>query len=137
MPTRSWTWTAIPCRPLTERNTSAARASRSLPTAVLRRSLLVPAPGAELDDPAYAEPLLIHIAALLRTVENPATPSSLGRVRTPPRTTTSQVSRARRSGSGCCGRCASGNGPAGMTWGRICRSTRTCRWPTRWWRWPR
>ena len=31
-------------------------------------------PQAELDDPAYAEPLLIHIAALLRTVATPATP---------------------------------------------------------------
>ena len=31
-------------------------------------------PPAELDDPAYAEPLLIHIAALLRTVATPATP---------------------------------------------------------------
>ena len=33
-----------------------------------------PPPAAELDDPAYAEPLLIHIAALLRTVDTPATP---------------------------------------------------------------
>jgi Tetratricopeptide repeat len=32
-----------------------------------------PAP-AELDDPAYAEPLLIHVAALLRTMDIPATP---------------------------------------------------------------
>ena len=31
-------------------------------------------PPAELDDPAYAEPLLIHIAALLRTVDTSATP---------------------------------------------------------------
>ena len=31
-------------------------------------------PPAELDDPAYAEPLLIHIAALLRTVEPSVTP---------------------------------------------------------------
>ena len=31
-------------------------------------------PPAGLDDPAYAEPLLIHIAALLRTVAAPATP---------------------------------------------------------------
>ena len=31
-------------------------------------------PPAELADPAYAEPLLIHIAALLRTVDIPATP---------------------------------------------------------------
>ena len=34
-----------------------------------------PQPPAELNDPAYAEPLLIHIAALLRTVDIPATPS--------------------------------------------------------------
>ncbi|HEV2252293.1 MAG TPA: tetratricopeptide repeat protein, partial [Streptosporangiaceae bacterium] len=34
-----------------------------------------PPPTAELDDPAYADPLLIHIAALLRTVDMPATPS--------------------------------------------------------------
>ena len=33
-----------------------------------------PPPPAGLDDPAYAEPLLIHIAALLRTVTIPATP---------------------------------------------------------------
>ena len=32
-----------------------------------------PPPAAELADPAYAEPLLIHIAALLRTVDMPAT----------------------------------------------------------------
>ena len=31
-------------------------------------------PPAELDDPAYADPLLIHIAALLRTAEPSATP---------------------------------------------------------------
>ena len=36
-------------------------------------------PPAELDDPAYGEPLLIHIAALLRTVDTSATPSALGR----------------------------------------------------------
>jgi tetratricopeptide (TPR) repeat protein len=39
----------------------------------------VPSP-AGLDDPAYAEPLLIHIAALLRTVAAPATPAP-GQVR--------------------------------------------------------
>ena len=33
-----------------------------------------PPSAAELADPAYAEPLLIHIAALLRTVDTPATP---------------------------------------------------------------
>ena len=33
----------------------------------------------ELDDPAYAEPLLIHIAALLRTVDMPATLAPPGR----------------------------------------------------------
>jgi hypothetical protein len=33
-----------------------------------------PPPSAELEDPAYAEPLLIHIAALLRTVDASATP---------------------------------------------------------------
>ena len=33
-----------------------------------------PPSAAELADPAYAEPLLIHIAALLRTVDMPATP---------------------------------------------------------------
>ena len=32
-------------------------------------------PAAELDDPAYAEPLLIHIAALLRTAHMSATPA--------------------------------------------------------------
>ena len=35
-------------------------------------------PPAELDDPAYAEPLLIHIAALLRTVDTSATPPPPG-----------------------------------------------------------
>ena len=35
-------------------------------------------PQAGLDDPAYAEPLLIHIAALLRTVDMPATPAPPG-----------------------------------------------------------
>jgi Trypsin-like peptidase domain/Tetratricopeptide repeat len=36
-----------------------------------------PPPTAELNDPAYAEPLLIHIAALLRTVDTSATPPPL------------------------------------------------------------
>jgi hypothetical protein len=36
----------------------------------------VPPPASELDDPAYAEPLLIHIAALLRTVDIAATPAA-------------------------------------------------------------
>ena len=44
-----------------------------------------PPPAAELDDPAYAEPLLIHIAALLRTVDMPATPRRRARARTAPR----------------------------------------------------
>ena len=35
-------------------------------------------PPAELDDPAYAEPLLIHIAALLRTVEHIRDPTPPG-----------------------------------------------------------
>jgi hypothetical protein len=35
-------------------------------------------PQAELDDPAYGEPLLIHIAALLRTTDTSATPSPPG-----------------------------------------------------------
>ena len=35
-------------------------------------------PTAELADPAYAEPLLIHIAALLRTVDLPPTPRPQG-----------------------------------------------------------
>ena len=98
----------------------------------------VPPPAAELADPAYAEPLLIHIAALLRTVDMPR-PRRRARARTAPRAKTSPQIRARRSGSGCCGRCVSGNGPAGMSWApdRICPSTRTCRWPTRWSRWPR
>ena len=38
----------------------------------------VPPTGAELDDAAYAEPLLIHIAALLRMVDIPATPAPTG-----------------------------------------------------------
>jgi len=37
-----------------------------------------PPPTAELADPAYAEPLLIHIAALLRTVNLPPTPRPQG-----------------------------------------------------------
>ena len=44
-----------------------------------------PPPG-ELDDPAYAEPLLIHIAALLRTLDTPAAPPPPARARTGPRT---------------------------------------------------
>ena len=42
-----------------------------------------PPPAAELDDPAYAEPLLIHIAALLRTVQTSATPPDPGQERAP------------------------------------------------------
>ena len=44
-----------------------------------------PPPTAELADPAYAEPLLIHIAALLRTMDMPdmASPVSSGHDRTP------------------------------------------------------
>jgi hypothetical protein len=42
-------------------------------------------PPAGLDDPAYAEPLLIHIAALLHTVATPATaPPGTGRQRAAP-----------------------------------------------------
>jgi hypothetical protein len=37
-----------------------------------------PSPAAELADPAYAEPLLIHVAALLHTVDMPATPAPPG-----------------------------------------------------------
>ena len=99
-----------------------------------------PPPAAELDDPAYAEPLLIHIAALLRTVEHIRDPRRRARARSAPRTKTSpQASRARRSGKRCCRRCVSGNGPAGISLARsrICPSTRTCRWSTRWSRWPR
>jgi hypothetical protein len=99
-----------------------------------------PPPAAELSDPAYAEPLLIHIAALLRTTDLPPTPQRQGPGKNSPRANKSpEISQGRRSGSGCCGRCASGNGPAGMTWapGRICPSTQTCRWPTRWSPWPR
>ena len=77
-----------------------------------------PPPAAELADPAYAEPLLIHIAALLRTVDMPATPAppGPGQDRAPAKTSP-RVSRVRRSGSGCCGRCVSGNGPAGIELG--------------------
>jgi hypothetical protein len=35
----------------------------------------VPPPAAQLDDPAHAEPLLIHIAALLRIADISATPA--------------------------------------------------------------
>ena len=51
------------------RRASAAFAAYSTPGAPL-----ADVPPAELDDPAYGEPLLIHIAALLRTVDTPATP---------------------------------------------------------------
>ena len=37
-----------------------------------------PPPTAELADPAYADPLLIHVSALLRTVDMPATPAPPG-----------------------------------------------------------
>ena len=44
----------------------------------------VPPPAAGLADPAYAEPLLIHIAALLRTADMSATPApGPGEGRTP------------------------------------------------------
>ena len=98
-----------------------------------------PPPAAEMADPAYAEPLLVHIAALLGTVDVPATPppdrgEERARATTPPR-----AGRGRRSGRGCCGRCASGNAPAGTSWApdRTWPSTQTCRWSTRWSRWPR
>ena len=75
-----------------------------------------PPTAAELADPAYAEPLLIHIAALLRTRGHARHPRRQARAGTASRTTTApRPSRVRRSGSGCCGRCVSGNGPAGMT----------------------
>ena len=76
-PARSWTWTGIRSRPPTGPSTSAAPAPRSPPTAAPGRSRPAPPP-AELADPAYAEPLLIHIAALLRTVDMPATPAPPG-----------------------------------------------------------
>jgi hypothetical protein len=99
-----------------------------------------PPPAGELADPAYAEPLLIHISALLRTIDLYPTLRPQGLVKSVPRATTSPlVSRLHRSGRGCCRRCVSGNGPVGLTWapGCICPSTRTCRWLTRWLRWPR
>ena len=74
MPARSWTWTAILSRSLTGPSISTARASRSLPTAA-RGPVGCLASAAELADAAYAEPLLIHIAALLRTAEMSATPA--------------------------------------------------------------
>ena len=49
---------------------AAYRSSRAQP--------VHPLPVTELDDPAYAEPLLIHIAALLRTVDQSATPRPQG-----------------------------------------------------------
>ena len=52
------------------RRASAAFAAYSGPGAHSAES----PPQAELDDPAYAEPLLIHIAALLRTAGTSATP---------------------------------------------------------------
>ena len=95
-------------------------------------------PPAGLADPAYAEPLLIHIAALLRTVDHTRHPAAgPGPRARPGRATAPRASRARRSGKRCCGRCVSGNGPAGTSLVRICPSTRTCPWPTRWSRWPR
>ena len=58
------------------------RAPRSPPTAAPGRA--GPPPTAELADPAYAEPLLIHIVALLGTVDMPATPlPGLGQDRGP------------------------------------------------------
>jgi hypothetical protein len=51
----------------------------SLPFAEATRAQLAdPPPAAELADPAYAEPLLIHIAALLRTVDLSSSPRPQG-----------------------------------------------------------
>ena len=94
----------------------------------------------ELADPAYADPLLIHIAALLRTVDTAATPlpAGPGQDRAPAGGRAADQ-RDSRSGSGCYGHCASGNGHAGtsLASSRVCSSTRTCRWPIRWSRWSR
>ena len=70
----------------------------------------VPLP-TELEDPAYGDPLLIHIAALLRTVDTSAIPPppGPGEDRARPKRSP-QASRACRSVRRCCGRCASGSG---------------------------
>ena len=98
-----------------------------------------PPPAAELDDPAYAEPLLIHIAALLRTVDMPATPPpGPGQDRAPDRDSTAgQPGLPVRQAllRALCERERTRWYQLGE--GRICPSTRTCRWPTRWSRWPR
>ena len=135
-PTRSSTWTAIPSRPSAGPSTSAARAPRSPSTATAGRCRPTCLPTG-LDDPAYADPLLIHIAALLRTVDSSATPSPGPGEDRAAAEEAPQASRACRSVRRCCGRCASGNGPAGTSSVRTCRSTRTCPWSTRWSRWPR
>ena len=54
---------------------------------------------AELDDPAYAEPLLIHIAALLRTTDTSATPApGAGEGRTPGKDLTADHGPSARQG---------------------------------------
>ena len=97
-----------------------------------------PPPAAELDDPAYAEPLLIHIAALLRTVDMPATPPpGPGEDRAPGDSTAGQpgLPVRQRLLQALCERERTRWYELGAD--RICPSTRTCRWPTRWSRWPR
>ena len=97
-------------------------------------------PPAELDDPAYAEPLLIHIAALLRTVDtlrHPAAGPGRGARRRSDDSTAGQPGLPVRQAllQALCERERTRWYQLGAD--RICPSTRTCRWPTRWSRWPR
>ena len=64
--------------PLTDRADHLRRASAAFAAYSGPGARPTDPPTAELADPAYAEPLLIHIAALLRTVDMPATPAPPG-----------------------------------------------------------
>ena len=87
-------------------------------------------PPAELDDPAYAEPLLIHIAALLRIEGPSATPRPPGRgeERAPDKDITGRPAGPAGQASAAEGAVSARNRTAGIAWRgvAICPSTRTC-----------
>ena len=89
-----------------------------------RGAIGLPTAAAELDDPAYADPLVVHVATLLRTVDTSATRRH-GWARTTPRKDVAAGTPGHRLGRRCCRRCASGSGPAGISLaGVMRRSTR-------------
>ena len=86
--------------PLAERAEHFRRASAAFaPYGGAGAQPVDPPPAAELDDPAYAEPLLIHIAALLRTIDISATPALVaGRGRVPGEELTADQGLSARQG---------------------------------------